>query len=228
MKTSKTQRALTSLKTAQSVAANKFLGTGTMVSTTKSLAQLAEGLSEFHANPDPDATKEQQARRYLKRYEGAMKTAQSTIARERDALDRAMVGVYERARGKAGMERPMNSIEIRQALLRLDVKARDEALKTAASEGRGEVFAALEGQPEWLYGGSSLPMKAHVERLLETASPGYLAEMEKIDEARRTLDLAENGFRDHAESLRDVLAERDAEAAQQRHQRAEEMLSSVA
>lgn len=219
---------LSTLRASRGVASSKMLGIGGMAATLGRLTEMAEGLIEYQANPDPAHSREKRASDYLKKHGSVTQSAARLIEKESAALDDYRIAIESSARLAAGWEKPMNSTEIRQALLRLDVKARDAAVKQIAREGRGEYLAALEGLPEWLWGGTSSPLGTHIDNCLEAASPGYRESVESYEQARRTLEFAAKQFEGVAEELRDLQGEHDAKRAEERHLAAQAKLSSVA
>jgi len=221
----RSKTALTALLTTASVATGKFAGVGSLTATRRQLVQKAEGLAELRNNPDQDASREKQARDYLARYKTATGAAAVAIEREREALLRQMVAIHDAARTAAGWEKLTNPTEIRQALLRLDQKGRDEALKSAAKNGRGEVFASLEGVESWLWGGSTLPLDKHIDDCCESIMPGFRDKLETIESARKCLDLGAKYFGEFSESLRDPFAEDRQQQAAERHRAAVQKLS---
>jgi len=223
-----TQTSITALKTANGVAISNLMGIGGITGTTRSLATMAEGLVELRANPDPSYSKETQDRNYLKKFTQETQKAEGLITRERERLDMGIVGLYGAAREKAGIKVPHNASEIRQALLKLDVKARDAALSAAVKGGYGDVLGAIEGQPSWLYGGATRPVGSLIEDALEVASPGYRGTREKYDEAHRNLNLCEKHFTSASEGLRNPLGEQKAQQASERHQSAMQKLGEAA
>lgn len=222
-----TNSAITTLRTIQNNALGNLAGIGTIGSTTTKLRKLVEGLAESRNSPNPLDTKERQAADYLTKYTRATKEAQRTIENEREILDFAEAKLWGEAKQAAKFDPPANQSEIRQALLSMSLKERNKALQQSAEAGNGAVLAAIADQPDWLWGGSTLPVNGLIDDLFESASPGYKAQVEQFNQARSSLDYANRTFTKAAEGLRDLSGEQAASDGQKRAAQADQLLNDA-
>lgn len=221
----KTNQAIVGLRTAHSIALRELMGAGTLPDTTRQLTKMAEGLAELRSNPDPSQTTEWNAAKYRREYEKQTERALALIEQEKERLEIQVNRRRDEAAQTAKYDKPINQSEIRAALLRLDPKKRDKALTDAAREGRGDILAAIESEPAFLWGGSSHAVGDLVETALTSVSPEYKEARNLHERGIRTLAEAGRYYGEAAESLRDPIGESRASEASRKHAAAQEKLA---
>jgi len=195
------------------------------IGTIDQLVAIADGLEAVRNVGDPMQTPEARAVKYRESHGKATDRADQLIRTAVDKIVDYEGKVLRDAYERAGIARPpAEAAEIRTALRTMTQKDRDKAIQQAMVNKDAAVIASIQNVSPVLTGRFTTPVVKLTELYLDKYAPDLKAEQANIESALESLNIAASAFRQTAERLRDLDAEKRADEGQQAAKMAEAKL----